>query len=141
VCPGLLYRLFHPGLKKRVKITWYFSKTDGLALGESSDRNCARKWIDRGGPITWYPRSPKLTSLDSHFVVTRMLLTLHHYQPICHKFLERYQLIYFAMHTDVWNAHEFRYLRSHATHDTVTESCNASSVVDKILITKLPEEV
>jgi hypothetical protein len=42
------------------------------------------KWIGRGGPITWLPRSPDLTPLDFSFGDTsRMLCTCHHWLPLC----------------------------------------------------------
>jgi hypothetical protein len=100
VCLYVLERFFQSVLKKRVKITRYFSKTDRLAfsfrLGEFWHRKCPRKWIESVGPITLYPRFPKLTPRDSIFGVTIMLrlLTFHHCQQICHKLLERYEIMY-----------------------------------------------
>ena len=101
-----------------------------------------RIWIERGGPITWYPGSPKPISLDCYFGVTSMLLllTFHHCQPICQKFFESWSSCTRAMQSDVWTEPKFTYFGCHATHDSVTESYNPLSVVHKISITKLPEK-
>jgi hypothetical protein len=33
------------------------------------NRKCPEKWINRGGPITWPPRSPDLTPLEFFFFI------------------------------------------------------------------------
>jgi hypothetical protein len=68
VCPYVLERFFQPVLKKRVKITRYFNKTDRLAyafrLGEFWDRNV------HGNGLTEFVLSVgTLVSLNSHHVI------------------------------------------------------------------------
>ncbi len=66
----LLKNYFHPILKKKrldKKVIFqqdgappHFSKQVRAWLGENFDG----RWIGRGGPISWAPRSPDLTPLD-----------------------------------------------------------------------------
>jgi len=48
------------------------------------NRNFARKWVGRGGPLTWPPRSPDLTPLNfAYWVTYRMLCRSRHCPPLC----------------------------------------------------------
>jgi hypothetical protein len=90
------------------------------------NRKFSEKWIGRGGPITWPPRSPDLTPFDFLFrgyikdavYVPPLVTTL---PELAGRMRDEVATVTLDVLNSVWTEIEYRYDICRATHDALIE--------------------